>query len=938
MFKDRYSALSKIEQRIFWITLLLSIILFVVAGSLFDTFLQAPNLPYRIVSTIPFILGVFSFISAILIFLRKNEQSSWLMLFGGITILPLIVSQLEGYGFPAALLLLVITLFVSLQLPKGQKAVTALVIGVAGTVIIILVDTFWSLPRVPAWTEDVVSGRIASIILCLIILTAVTLQYRDLSIRAKLLILAIGTGLTSIILVAGFATYFTQQALTQKTKDALISAAHHTIDQVDEYIHFTNARLSSEAKIPMVIDYLKANPEERESAQEEILALFQALSQSDPVNISSYALLDRNGIDLVDTSTQDIGLNKSDRDYFIIPMTMASSFVSPVRYSPTTAEHAFYISTPVYGNNGSFLGVLRVRIRASLLSQILQTDNGFAGEGSYGIMLDENHLVIAHGTNSDWISHLLVKPDQAVVDQLRAQNRLPDLPLNRLALEMPLFAQSIQDLRAGPTFFSSMESAWGTTVEVGAARSLTTPWKVAYVQPQSIAFRAVLQQRQIIVVIALLTGALIALAGFAVAGTMTRPISLLASTAEQIAAGDLSARAALGTGDEINTLAVAFNSMTDRLKETLEELEHRVSERTADLELARRVSERRARELQSIGEISSLITSEQSQDTLLTLITRLVSEKFNYYHVGIFFLDSTGQYAVLQAANSQGGQRMLVRGHRLEVGQTGIVGNVAKTGEARIALDVGEDAAYFDNPDLPMTRSEMALPLKVHSEIIGVLDIQSTEPGVFTDNDTKTLSILADQIAIAIDNARLFGQNKQSLEELQSLYNQYLRQEWKTFIHNRPHIGYVQSVVSGRPIEVPVESEEIRQALADGQVVVLEANEKSLPSIAVPVKLRGQTIGILRIQAPTKNRIWNQDEINLAQAISDRLALALDNARLLFVSQRQTAKEQKIGEVTAKIGASMNMRNVLQTAVEELGRALPGSEVLIQFQSNGKQG
>jgi len=103
------------------------------------------------------------------------------------------------------------------------------------------------------------------------------------------------------------------------------------------------------------------------------------------------------------------------------------------------------------------------------------------------------------------------------------------------------------------------------------------------------------------------------------------------------------------------------------------------------------------------------------------------------------------------------------------------------------------------------------------------------------------------------------------------------------------------------------------------------------------VKLRDQIIGVLHVKAPTPNRRWNPDEINMAQAISDRLALALDNARLLFVSQRQTAKEQKIGEVTAKIGASMNMRNVLQTAVEELGRALPGSEVVIQFQSNGKQ-
>jgi hypothetical protein len=103
------------------------------------------------------------------------------------------------------------------------------------------------------------------------------------------------------------------------------------------------------------------------------------------------------------------------------------------------------------------------------------------------------------------------------------------------------------------------------------------------------------------------------------------------------------------------------------------------------------------------------------------------------------------------------------------------------------------------------------------------------------------------------------------------------------------------------------------------------------------VKLRGQTIGVLNIKAPTPHRRWSQDEVNLAQAVSDRLALALDNARLLFESQSQTAKEQKIGEVTAKIGASINMRNVLQTAVEELGRALPGSEVMIQLQSNGKQ-
>jgi GAF domain-containing protein len=321
------------------------------------------------------------------------------------------------------------------------------------------------------------------------------------------------------------------------------------------------------------------------------------------------------------------------------------------------------------------------------------------------------------------------------------------------------------------------------------------------------------------------------------------------------------------------------------------------------------------------------------------LISRLVSEKFDFYHTGIFLIDDTRQFAVLQAANSEGGHTMLARGHRLEVGHTGLVGNVANTGQARIALDVGSDAVYFDNPDLPKTRSEMALPLNLRGATIGVLDVQSTKPGAFTDNDAKTLSILADQIAIAIDNARLFGQNQQALAEVQSLYNQYLRQEWNTFGRQETQVGYYQSLLGGRPLHRLIHSEEIQTAMQKGTVVVVDnKGDKSVPSIVVPVRLRGQTIGVLNIKAPTPQRRWSQDEVNLAQAVADRLALALDNARLLFESQRQTAKEQKIGEVTAKIGASINMRNVLQTAVEELGRALPGSEVIIQFESNGKQG
>ncbi len=280
---------------------------------------------------------------------------------------------------------------------------------------------------------------------------------------------------------------------------------------------------------------------------------------------------------------------------------------------------------------------------------------------------------------------------------------------------------------------------------------------------------------------------------------------------------------------------------------------------------------------------------------------------------------------------------MLAREHKLEVGATGIVGYVAKFGTPRIALDVGLDAVYFNNPDLPNTRSEMALPLKVHDETIGILDVQSERPGAFNDNNVKTLSILADQISIAIENARLFTQTQQALMEAQSLYRQNLQDNWLTFSRDETSIGYQQSLSGGRKLTAPIDSDEIRQAMNRGSALVYQAGEaRQNPLIVVPIKLRGQVIGALNIKAPMHDRMWTIDEINLVEAISERLSLALENARLIQESQRQVIKEQTISEVTGKIGTSINLKNVLQTAVEELGRAMPGSEVVIQFEKNNK--
>ena len=193
-----------------------------------------------------------------------------------------------------------------------------------------------------------------------------------------------------------------------------------------------------------------------------------------------------------------------------------------------------------------------------------------------------------------------------------------------------------------------------------------------------------------------------------------------------------------------------------------------MAQRTADLT-------RRTTELEAAAQVARGAAAIRDSEQLLKETVHLISDRFGFYHAGIFLLDEARQYAVLRAASSESGGHMLARRHKLKVGEEGIVGYAAGTGEPHIALDVGEDAAFFNNPDLPLTRSEMAVPLKVHDQMIGVLDVQSTEPAAFSEEDVAILQALSDQVALAIENARLFEQSQRALQDLDTLYGRRAR-------------------------------------------------------------------------------------------------------------------------------------------------------------------
>lgn len=365
------------------------------------------------------------------------------------------------------------------------------------------------------------------------------------------------------------------------------------------------------------------------------------------------------------------------------------------------------------------------------------------------------------------------------------------------------------------------------------------------------------------------------------------------------------------------------NNSLMRLQATLEaRVEDRTAElarQTSELEAVQRSTSRRTAQLEALAQATRSITSIRDLRELLPNIARVISEQFGFYHVGIFLLDDANEFAILSAANSEGGRKMLENKHRLQVGEEGIVGHVAMTGKVRIAMDVGRDAAYFDNPFLPDTHSEMALPLKSGNRAIGVLDVQSTEVEAFTAEDVQLLSLLADQVSLAIENARLFDATQRSLAEAEAFSHQYLRESWGRLAANQDIPGYRYSATGVAPISAPKNLMDDVRSGNGGQKT--EANQ-----VRVPIELRGEKIGTLVVN-PLRERNWTQDELDLIKAVADRVALAAENARLFEETTRRAERERLVSEITGKIRSNTDPQSMIQTAVEELRNVLGASRV-----------
>jgi GAF domain-containing protein len=335
--------------------------------------------------------------------------------------------------------------------------------------------------------------------------------------------------------------------------------------------------------------------------------------------------------------------------------------------------------------------------------------------------------------------------------------------------------------------------------------------------------------------------------------------------------------------------------------------------------------EQRSAYLEASAEVARVATSILDTKLLGERVVELIQERFNLYYVGLFTLDETEQWAVLRAGTGEAGRAMLARGHRIRLGQ-GMIGWAIARRRARIALEAQVDAVRLAPEELPETRSEAALPLRSRGQVLGALTVQDSRPNAFDPERVVVLQTMADQVAVALDNARLFAESQTALEAERRAYGEISRRAWTEMVRSGLDLGYMSSQEAGLAVASGDWQPEMIQASETGQKV-----QDGGASLAIPITIREHVEGVVRLQKPERAGPWTSDEVTLMESLTEQLEVALESARLYQDSQRRAIQEQLLSEVTTRMRETLDMDAVLQTAVREIGEALDLAEVEVRM-------
>jgi GAF domain-containing protein len=335
---------------------------------------------------------------------------------------------------------------------------------------------------------------------------------------------------------------------------------------------------------------------------------------------------------------------------------------------------------------------------------------------------------------------------------------------------------------------------------------------------------------------------------------------------------------------------------------------------TKDIDHYSRELEEDVKRITTTAEVGQAITGTRDLETLLKQVTNLIVDRFDFYHAQVFLLDEGKRFAVLMESTGEAGKKLLERKHQLAVGSQSVIGHVTAYGEPLVATDTDVDAVHRRNELLPNTRSEIALPLQAGGTIIGALDIQSEHPNAFGEKDISVFQTMADQLAVAIQNARLFEQAQRDLQDIEYLNRQLTGIAWQDYLASRG---------KGAPVGYTTDSTGVH-ALSAGDLPKIE-EVTSGASMSLPLSVRGKKIGKLSLKPKSSDVHPDEDIQVILEAVAERVALALDSTRLSEQAQKQVAREQVLSQLSVKLQSSTNLDTILSTAAREASRAMGAS-------------
>ena len=731
-----------------------------------------------------------------------------------------------------------------------------------------LAGVFYLVPLTPyaiavhSWL-DIVNGVVVGGIIFTVAIIAFYRLYKQWSYRLSIVSQFRLAFIIVIVMVAvavggggGWLSY--RNSLYQAERQLQIIADYRA-NEIQAWAEDLRLNLKVEAERPASLDTIRtlvsaaSITEARTHAHDELLTHFRSVITSRGV-FENIIFINAEGIVLVSTGTIEEGKNYSAVKYF--QEGKKDFYIHPFYYAPGSGQMVLTLARPVKDNGGDLLGVLVAQVNLGRLQTLLSRGITL-GDTDEVYLLAPSHMMLTHSRFKSQRVYVFSEGAQAAIEG--HQNGVGQYEDYRGHIVVGVYR-------------------WLDDLQVAL---LAEQDRSEILRPS----RNMLVLSALIMLVATILGGV---AASVMARNLGEPLRDLAEVATSIAGGNWERVVEVQRRDEIGVLAQAFNKMTAELRAMVSSLEQRVAERT-------RVLEHRSQQLLAAAQVSRRAVLIRDKEQLLDIVVHQISERFGFYHAGVFLIDDQGRYAVLQAASSEGGQRMLARGHKLRLG-AGIVGYVAETGKPRIALDVGEDAHFFNNPDLPHTRSEMGLPLQGHDRLLGVLDVQSTEPGAFTEADVTVLQTMADQVAMAIENTQLLAEAEARLQEVRRLLQSQSREDWIKILRERSNIGYLYDGIAVRPY--------------DEAALALAASE-------LPIEVRDQIIGKVHLKLP-EGAVLGEDEWELVQGILAQAGEALESARQFQAMQASLAEADILYRGGRAMASVSSGQEALQVFVDYL--------------------